>query len=318
VSEVQQQDRKRLAGLAVLLVLAVAGTTAASAATRAPAGSASPAPPDLAFVSTRDGNPEIYTIRADGTGLRRLTNNRFGDYRPAWSNHGRIVFTSNRHGNEELYVMDEDGRNVKRLTRHPGSDIAAVWSPDGRRIAFTRVGVDGNAVIMVMNADGTGVRRVSPKAVRGYGSFTPDWSGAAGLIAFSSSYATPENPEIYVVRPNGTGLKRLTFTKGDAHELGDDGFPAWSPDGRRIAFSSNRTGEGELWIMNADGSGQRRLAGLKGRDDWMPTWSGDGNRIAFSSLDAAGKSVIYLVGANGKGLKRLIAGDDPNWRRTAG
>jgi Tol biopolymer transport system component len=313
----QRKHGKRLAGLAVVVVLALAGTAAAGAGK---SGSATtvPAPPDLAFVSTRDGNPEIYTIRADGTGLRRLTANRAGDYRPAWSPDGtRIAFTSNRHGNEELYVMDADGRNVKRLTRHPASDIAAAWSADGRRIAFTRVGPAGGE-ILVMNADGTGVRRISPRPVRGYGSYTPDWSGAAGLIAFSGSFATPENPEIYVVRPNGTGLKRLTFTKGDAHTLGDDGFPAFSPDGRRIAFSSNRGGEGDLWIMNANGSGQRRLAGIKGRDDWMPTWSQDGSRLAFSSVDAAGRGVIYTVGADGKGLKRLVAGDDPSWRRPAG
>jgi TolB protein len=313
---VQHQHGKRLAGLAAILVLAFAGTAAAGVSKQQ---RNVPDPPDIAFVSDRDGDAEIYTIRADGTGLRKLTNNRFGDYAPAWAHDGvRIAFSSNRHGNEEIYVMDADGRNVKRLTRHPANDLSPVWSPDGRRIAFVRV-FEAGAAVMVMNADGTGVRRVSPLPRRGYGSYSPDWSGATGLIAFSSSYATPENPEIYVVRPNGTGLKRLTFTRGDAHTLGDDGFPAFSPDGRRIAFTSNRTDDNEIWLMRADGKGQRRLAGLPGRDDTGPTWSGDGQRIAFSSRGGtANTPSIYVVGADGKGLKRLTAGDDPAWRRTAG
>jgi TolB protein len=213
--------------------------------------------------------------------------------------------------------MDADGRGVKRLTRHSANDLTPAWSPDGRRIAFVRL-FESGPVVMVMNADGTGLRRLSPQARRGYGSYSPDWSGAAGLIAFSSAYATPENPEIYVVRPNGTGLKRLTFTRGDAEVLGDDGFPAFSPDGRRIAFTSNRSDDNEIWIMGSDGKRQRRLAGLPRRDDVGPTWSGDGKRIAFASQGGGGRSLIYLVRADGKGLKRLVAGDDPDWRRPAG
>jgi TolB protein len=305
---------KRLAGLAVVAVLALAGTVAASVR-------AQDLPPDLAFVSDRDGDQEIYTIRADGRGLRKLTDNRFADTNPAWSPGGdRIAFTSNRHGNEELYVMDADGRNVKRLTRNRVADFAPVWSPDGRRIAFVRRAAAAGGEVFVMNADGSGpARRISPRAVRDHGSYSPDWSGSAGnRIVFSSGALTPENAELYVVRPNGTGLQRLTFTRGDAETLGDDGFPAWSPSGRRIAFTSNRTNDNEIWIMAASGQGQRRLAGLPGRDDTHPTWSHDERRLAFSSRDARGRAAIYLVGLDGKGLRRLTAGDEPDWRRSAG
>ena len=308
------QHTKLLAGILAVGVLALAGAAAA--------GVRQADPPDIAFVSDRDGDPEIYTIRADGKGLRKLTDNRFGDYNPAWSPDGtRIAFASNRHGNEELYVMDADGRNVKRLTRNAASDLSPAWSPDGRRIAFVRRSAAGGGEIFVMNADGTGTpRRISPRAVRDHGSYSPDWSADASgeRIVFSSGALTPENAELYVVRPNGTGLKRLTFTKGDVETLGDDGFPAWSPDGRRIAFTSNRTQDNEIWVMRADGKGQRRLAGFAGRDDLFPTWSQDGGRLAFSSRDALGKSLIHLVGADGKGLKRLTAGDEPDWRRSAG
>jgi len=68
--------------------------------------------------------------------------------------------------------------------------------------------------------------------------FSPAWSPDGRLIAFSSSVWTPENPEIYVVRPDGTGRRRLTKTKGSVDVLGDDGWPSWAPGGKRIAFSA--------------------------------------------------------------------------------
>jgi Tol biopolymer transport system component len=165
-----------------------------------------------------------------------------------------------------------------------------------------------------MKADGNGVRRLTRLARRGYGSHSPAWSPDGRLIVFSSAGRTPENPELYSIRPDGSGLKRLTFTRGDAETLGDDGFPSWSPDGRTIVFTSNRTGEGELWTMRPDGSGQRLLAGLRGRDDWAPRYSPDGARIAFESRRLAGSNV-YAVRADGTGAKLLLRNaSSPSWR----
>ncbi len=132
---------------------------------------------------------------------------------------------------------------------------------------------------------------------------------------FSSSAWTAENPEIYVVRPDGSGFRRLTRTAGNAEVLGDDSWPRWSPDGKRIVFSSNRTGNGEVWIMRADGKGQRRIAGLPRRDDWAPAFSPDGASIVFSSLTTGRDGDLYLVRPNGKSLRRLgLRGSDPVFR----
>ena len=104
---------------------------------------------------------------------------------------------------------------------------------------------------------------------------------------------------------DGSGVTRLT--DNDA----DDWSPAWSPDGRRIAFDSNRDGDFEIYVMNADGSGVTRLTD-NDADDWSPAWSPDGRRIAFDS-DRDGDFEIYVMNADGSGVTRLTDNDADDW-----
>ena len=121
----------------------------------------------IAFVTDRDGNREIYVMNADGSDPRNLTRHPLrdgedGQYGPLWSPDGRrIIFTTNRDRTVEIYAMDADGGNVRRLTRTPGYDTPLSWSPDGRRIAFRSEPVSPRWAFFVMNADGTGVRKVT-------------------------------------------------------------------------------------------------------------------------------------------------------------
>ncbi|HEY3542216.1 MAG TPA: hypothetical protein VGK79_06710 [Gaiellaceae bacterium] len=253
---------------------------------------------------------DIYLARLGGGRPRALVATGAAEHSPTVSPDGRkLLFVREpRAGDADLYVAHTDGTHAVQLTRARGADYTPTWSPDGGRVAFSS-NRGGSSAIYVMRADGTHVRRISPA-----GSFTPAWSPGGRAIAFSSSARTPENPEIYTVRPDGTGLRRLTFTKGGIGTLGDDSWPAWSPDGKRIVFSSNRTGNGELWVMNADGRAQHRLAGLPGRDDWAPAYSPDGTRIAFHSFGAGGGAQLYAVRPDGAGLMRLgLAGEHPTW-----
>jgi Tol biopolymer transport system component/tetratricopeptide (TPR) repeat protein len=230
----------------------------------------------------------------------------------------QIVFVSDRDGPDpvghlgrhEIYIMNPDGSAQTRLTDTEVPEDSPELSPDGRRIAFA-VQVDGGVDVFLMNADGTGRKRLTNMTAMRLGAMRPAWSPDGRRIAFQS-YA---NPDVYVINRDGTGLENLT------NRPGPDGSPAWSPDGRRIAFVSARGDGAALYVMNADGSNPVLLSAvtrLKQGGGWWahPAWSPDGRRIAFVS-DHDGNREIYTIRSDGTGLVRLTtdAEDDahPSW-----
>jgi len=130
-------------------------------------------------------------------------------------------------------------------------------------------------------------------------------------ILFASDRDTPGSFEIYSMNPDGSGVSRLTNSPGQ------DFSPAWSPDGKRIAFVSLRSDAfGEIYVMNADGTGVQRVTNSAGIDG-APTWSKDGKQIAFMSTRQDPQGDIYVMNDDGSGVTRLtdFAGtdDEPAW-----
>ncbi len=158
----------------------------------------------------------------------------------------------------------------------------------GGRIAFVS-NRDGGLEIYVMNADGSGLMRVTDDMIS---KEDPDWSPDGTRIAFTGKHEG--NLDVYVVSADGSGLVRLT------HDEAVDRDPDWSPDGARIAFESSRDGDWEIYVMNADGSGVTRLTD-NAVDDTRPAWSPDGGRIAFTRegeimiMDADGSNAMQLT-----------------------
>jgi Tol biopolymer transport system component len=138
--------------------------------------------------------------------------------------------------------------------------------------------------------------------------------GSNGRIAFSLGEAlpggSPSPSQIFSVKPDGSGLRQLTNVPADNTAAS----PAWSPDGRRIAFQSNVGGAFQLWVMNADGSGQTQLLSDPGYAHYQPSWSPDGRKLVFSRCFAALGFDAYCdlasVNADGSRLRTLLAG---NW-----
>ena len=254
----------------------------------------------IAFVSTRDGNYEIYVMDADGSTPINLTNDPGGNLAPVWSPDGtRIAFVSYRDGNPEIYVMGADGSGPQNLTNNPSNDYLHVWSPDGTKIAFMS-DRDGNGEIYVMNADGSGL--VNLTSYSGADE-APAWSPDGTRIAFSS--ARDGYYGIYVMNPDGSGLVALTGYPGPDHA------PVWSPDGAKIAFYRHHLEDGgsDIWLMNADGSGQRNLTNTPGAASIdAPVWSPDGTKIAFHRFPD-----IYVVNADGSGLLNVTNNPSANY-----
>ncbi len=258
----------------------------------------------IAFDSNRDGNTEIYIMDTNGANQTRLTTYSHAvDWDPAISPDGeKIAFVSDRdwhsgYPSSEIYVMNVDGTSETRLTNDSTYDDNPVWSPDSTKIAFTSISIPGTSDIYVINSDGSGRTRLTVSG----DAFYPTWS--------------PRGDEIALARdPHGEGINIFKM-KSDGTDVVNNKHPAWSPDRSKIAFTSYRDGDSEIYVMNSDGSNQTRLTNNTAWDEY-PTWSPDGSRIAFVST-RDGNDEIYSMKYDGSDVTRLTnnsARDEcPDW-----
>jgi Tol biopolymer transport system component len=246
----------------------------------------------LAFtVFLGDSYSQFDVMNSDGGNVTRLTNFCCGqNTSPTWSPDGtKIAFETSSYGGYDIAVMNADGTGVTKLTNTSGVNLDPAWSPDGSKIAFSRADPMGDpnnpsygaANIAVMNADGTGLTRLTDNPRLTY-DFQPAWSPDGTKIAFSRQEILGAG-NIYIMDADGTGVTRLTNVTQRASW---DTEPDWSPDGSKIVFFQN----GGIWIMNPDGTAQTQLTS----DAQSPTWSPDGTKIAFLSSGS-----IFTMNPNG-------------------
>ena len=179
----------------------------------------------VAFVSTREGNADIYLMDVDGSNPIRVTNHPAADQNPAWSPDGKkVVFASERDGNLEIYVVNLADGSVNRLTDRRGTDSHPSWSPNGKEIVF-RSNQDGDSEIYLMNSDGTEIRKLTSNLVE---DTSPSWSIDGERIIFTSG-DQPADWEIYTMSRLGDQVTRLTSNQ----DL--DFGPRWAPRKRGVA-----------------------------------------------------------------------------------
>lgn len=244
----------------------------------------------------------LYVVNADGTGLTDLASLTPIDtpIPPAWSpDGGRIAIEigdGGPGGGIGIHVVNADGSGSTNLTNNPAGDAGPSWSPDGTKIAFTS-NRDGSPEIYVMAADGSGLTRLTNNTAV---DAAPSWSPDGSLIAFVSD--RDGNLEVYVMNTDGSGQVNLTNSPENEFSSPVGHFPlAWSPDGSRIAFMSDRDGDIEIYAVSADGSGQVNLTNTPQANETFPAWSPDGTRLAFESCsrDGCGTFIITLTDQTG-------------------
>ncbi|MEC7842533.1 MAG: hypothetical protein VX911_06590 [Candidatus Latescibacterota bacterium] len=251
----------------------ISGVEAYSLVFQLPAGSNVPSERSgtILFASSKTNITkwDLFTVKADGSGLTQLTTGREFEQHPTWSPDGKsILFTRGEvMTNIDIYVMGEDGSDARRLTEHPERDNRPDWSPDGSRIAFVSQR-DGDVAVWVMDGDGQNKR----KLVKGR---DPSWSPDGSQIAFVSGQFG-DSDEIYLIRPDGTDMRTLTENKKF------DWFPAWSLAGDHLVFCSERFGGQELIVSTAAGDKQTRVTIAEKTYEQEPVWSPDGRAIAYA------------------------------------
>jgi len=265
-----------LAAATILLALPSAG--------RADQSGWTPESSDLLFTSSRDGNADVFVLKAGQREWTNLTKHPSGDNWPVWSPDGeRIVFQSRRAGSLDIWVMNADGSSPSQLTTDPDSDYLPAWTSDGKQVFFTSWRREsGDTVraphLYVMNADGSGQRRLVAASLETSAGATPSPDGKR--IVYSRK--TPaDGADILLADIDGKNERPLTKEK-DLY----NGTPIFSPDGSWIAFYADDGKSSALVVMQADGSGRRTV--LSEGQNWYPRWSPDSKWLVYTASAPGG------------------------------
>ena len=270
--------------------------------------------------SAPNQKPEIYSIRGDGSGLRKISRRPFVSMGAAWSPDKKsiVMAIATKVGivqkrdvwRYNLAIMNTQSGVVRNINiaGHPKlKTYDATFAPSGKEILFVGHTASSSSQmydLYQVRVDGSHLKRLTSNGSSGNGRFSRDGK----KIVFCTLKKGQKN--IYAMASNARNRQQLTRSQHDQ-------TPAWSPDGRKITFVSRRSGSYQIYSMNANGSGQKQLTRTTG-DSFVPTFSPDGKQISFNrSVGATGQ--IFVMNADGTHQKPITKNKNmnsyyPTWR----
>jgi Tol biopolymer transport system component len=295
----------------------------------------------IAFASFGPRNTDLFVADADGKNAKPLVPHGENDYNASFSADGNwVVFTSHRKGSADLYRVRPDGTELERLTEDPAFDDQAALSPDGTQLAFvSNRGGPANLWLLDLAS-----KKVSRLTEHDHGDFRPAWSPDGEWIAFSSDrdstksdvvrgFVTRHSTEVYLIRPDGSGLRRVTRAQAFA------GSPTWSRDGKTLVIFEAELAEvanivairrlrGTTQVATIDvATGERRVLTSGAGEKWSPRWvtedrvsyvsGGPDGGIEFTKGPAGARGVFGSPGWSKDGRHLVFHRDvEPDWSTT--
>jgi hypothetical protein len=250
------------------------------------------------------GTPQLYIVSPQQPTPTPLGRTAIFGSSPRWSPDGtKLAYVSERDGNADLYSVDANGINEERLTQNAVPDLHPSWTKDGLAIIFQR-GTGANAEIYSLDPVSDVARRLTRNRRPDY---DPATAPSGRWIVFGRS------GHLFKMTLAGKRLKRLTT--GPAR----DTEPAWSPAGDGIVFVRSEGSESDLYLVNTNGRGLKRLTATAGRGESSPAWSPGGDKIVFRACASSPAACqLYVVNADGSGERPLAApgidGEQPDWQ----
>ncbi len=247
----------------------------------------------IAFVSTVNGNKEIFTCDFDGHNVKRFTSHKSISLSPAWSSDGKwLAYVSFAKGGTKIFIEQFEGK-LGTIINYKGTNSSPAWVPGKLNLAASMT-FSNDPEIYLLTRQGEIIKRITESwGIDVSPSFSPDGK----KIAFASR--RHGSPQIYIKDLKSGAVRRLTF-KGNHNTS-----PSWSPDGKRIAYVGIEDNQINIFVINID-SGMPVQLTVNAGDNEDPCWSPDGSMLVFSSTRNGGISRLFVMNASGTDQRQLL------------
>lgn len=258
----------------------------------------------IVFTCTRGDYNQLCIINRDGTDLNQLTDMSASNYYPIFAPDGSsVLFASNRNGSFDFFMLNFLEKEVFQVTNNVGNVIAPDFSPDGRFLLFAnRVG-DGPTAIWMVNADGLNPRLI----YTGAGDIVSvSWSPDGEKIAYAINTGSPQEYEIFTMDANGRN--HLKISQG---LQGIGGSVDWSPDGKSLLVHAGPFGDKDIFQIDVATGNFVQLT--DGGNNAGASYSPNGDFIVFNSLRNNDQADLYIMEADGSGMRQITNDPEPDW-----